>query len=219
MESRPADRIAPTQLMSGQISAPPMLLVGMEGVCGLCLTTVIVYPLYYALPGQDHGHFEDVWNTLAQLRHSPEACWMAACYTVLVFLFNVFGMQVTQRLSSIWKAILNNLRPASIWATQLVLYSATAGQFGEAWAGTASWLQLGGLSVLVLGIAIYNGSIPLPGVQTPPAEPPLLGPLLGEASVISPVLGERLSGVLTPEASDPSASGRAQALKVKLLPK
>ncbi len=208
------------KLMSGKVAAPPMLLVGMEGACGLMLTALVVYPIYYALPGEDHGHFEDVANTLTKLGHSAEARGMALCYTVLVFLFNVFGMQVTQRLSAVWKAILNNLRPASIWATQLVLHGLTAGRFGEAWAGDASWLQLGGLGLLVFGIAVYNGSVALPCLRTP--QPLLLvaaSPMASPNLEASPLLN-RVQIEPTPAAADPMLPGGshgAQALKVRLL--
>lgn len=140
------------KLMSS-LSAPPLLLVGMEGVTGFVLAVCVVYPIYWLLPGDDHGHFEEPSNTLSKLSHSPEAQWMALAYTTLVLLFNMMSMMITQRLSSVWKAILSNCRPASVWATQLALYGLTGGLFGEAWKGGTSWLQLGGLVMLLLGSA------------------------------------------------------------------
>jgi len=152
---------AEEKLMS-TLAVPPLLLVGMEGVTGLALTLGVAYPIYWMLPGEDHGHFEDPLNTLTQLRHSAPARTMALTYTSLVLLYNVFSMMVTQQLSSVWKAILSNCRPASVWATQLVLFGATKGRFGEAWADDSSWLQLTSLLILLVGIFVYNGAIPLP---------------------------------------------------------
>ena len=41
---------------------------------------------------------------------------------------------VTFMLSSVWHAILDNFRPISIWAVQIVLYYyVTDGQHGEPW--------------------------------------------------------------------------------------
>ena len=70
----------------------------------------------------------------------------------------------SQKLSSVWGAILSNARPALTWAVQLFLfYEVTAGAYGEAWKGAASFVQLGGFGLLLLGMAVYNGTIQLPG--------------------------------------------------------
>ena len=39
------------KVMSGDISAPPWLLIGMEGFCGTMLCTFLLYPLAYIAPG------------------------------------------------------------------------------------------------------------------------------------------------------------------------
>ena len=41
------------KVMSGDISAPPWLLIGMEGFCGTLLCTFLLYPLAYIAPGPD----------------------------------------------------------------------------------------------------------------------------------------------------------------------
>ena len=51
------------KVMSGDIQAPPWLLIGMEGVTGTLITIFILYPLAYWAPGDDHGSFENVFNT------------------------------------------------------------------------------------------------------------------------------------------------------------
>jgi len=195
------------KMMSG-MAAPPLLLVGMEGICGFVITVCIFYPAYYYLPGDDHGHFEDAFNTLAKLRNSPTAVFFVCCYTALVFTFNVTSMFVVQRLSAVWKAILQNCRPASIWAAQLVIYNLTGGEFGEAWAGFASWMQLVGMGLLLLGIAVYNGSVPLPCVDSTEASE-IHEPSLCETAAVSAgtryasrasrVSSSRLTSKLLPE--------------------
>jgi len=64
----------------------------------------------------------------------------------------------------VWHAILDNFRPISIWATQLVIYSFTDGAHGEKWT-RGSYLQLAGLGVMLLGTAIYNGTVEIPGME------------------------------------------------------
>ena len=42
-------------------NAPPLVVIGCEGLWGTLLTVSIVYPLSYVLPGKDNGSFEDPW--------------------------------------------------------------------------------------------------------------------------------------------------------------
>ena len=64
-----------------------------------------------------------------------------------------------------WHAILDNFRPITIWAVQIALYSITDGKHGEAWT-RGSYLQLAGLCVMLLGTAIYNGTVSVPGIPS-----------------------------------------------------
>lgn len=151
------------KVMSGDNPAPPWLLIGMEGVFGSLLTVVLVYPLAGVVPGSDHGVFEDFDNTLAQLADNYDLVVLSAVFCASVFVLNSFSVLVTFMLSSVWHAILDNFRPISIWATQLIIYSMTDGAHGESW-GPGSYLQLTGLAVMLLGTAIYNGTIGVPGL-------------------------------------------------------
>lgn len=71
-------------------------------------------------------------------------------------------------LNSVWHAILDNFRPITVWVTDLFIFYAisTVGNFGEPWTPW-SWIQVGGMMVLLYGTAIYNapnaGSIRLEG--------------------------------------------------------
>jgi hypothetical protein len=80
-------------------------------------------------------------------------------YFVSVFLYNIFAIYVTYLLNSVWHAILENFRPGAIWIVDLLLYYAfTHRAFGEAWTKW-SWLELVGMFVMIIGTAIYNGSV------------------------------------------------------------
>ena len=154
------------KVMSGDIAAPPWLLIGMEGLCGTLICTVILYPLAYLCPGPDNGSFENPYNTLVMLQNSPTAVALSVTFCSLVFVLNSFSVLVTYMMSSVWHAILDNFRPISIWIVELMLYysfKSTRGQFGEAWT-MGSWLQLAGMCVLLVGTAIYNGTIQVPGL-------------------------------------------------------
>merc|ERR1712023_84528 len=128
-------------MLSGETPAPPWLLIGMEGTFGTLLCLIVVYPLARFVPGSNHGCFEDIENTMAQLANNPSLVVLTAVFCVSVFALNSMSVLITFMLSSVWHAILDNFRPISIWATQLVIYSLTDGAHGEAWT-RGSFLQL-----------------------------------------------------------------------------
>lgn len=153
------------KVMKSETAAPPWLLIGVEGITGTLICTLILYPLAWFLPGSDHGSYEDPINTISLLRSNPQALLLAVVYCSLVFILNSFSVLVTLMLSSVWHAILDNFRPVTIWAFELFLfYGLSSGQHGEEWT-VGSWIQLGGMGVLIIGTAIYNGSIKVPGLK------------------------------------------------------
>mmetsp|Transcript_14588 Transcript_14588/g.39289 ORF Transcript_14588/g.39289 Transcript_14588/m.39289 type:complete len:366 (-) Transcript_14588:439-1536(-) len=151
------------KVMTGDVSAPPLLVIGMEGFWGTVICTVVLYPLAYMLPGTDHGHLEDPANTLAMIKNSPTVQHVLVWYFIFIFLYNTFGVLVTYLLNSVWHAILDNFRPVTVWGVDLfIFYVVTEGALGEAW---TQWsvLELLGLGILLLGTAVYNSNIRLPG--------------------------------------------------------
>lgn len=139
-----------------EADVPPLLLIGMEGFWGTFLCVVLLYPLAYYLPGDDHGSFEDPFNTWAMIVNTPTIQWAFLIYFFAIFGYNLFAVLVTFMLNSIWHAILDNFRPISVWLTDLaIFYVFTAGGFGEPWTAY-SFVQLFGMFVLLYGTAIYN---------------------------------------------------------------
>lgn len=70
-------------------------------------------------------------------------------------------------LDSVWHAILDNFRPATVWMVDLIIFYYLSTSFGEQWNASWSWLQLVGMITLLYGTAIYNapneGSVKLTG--------------------------------------------------------
>ena len=89
-----------------------------------------------------------------------------AFYIFTVFMYNLLAVLVTFMLSSVWHAILDNFRPITVWATDLVIFYCINPFFGETWT-PYSYLQVVGMVVLLYGTAIYNapndGSLLLEG--------------------------------------------------------
>lgn len=155
------------KVMTMDIPAPPLLLIGMEGIWGTVLCLVVVYPLAYFMPGDDHGSYEDPFNTYEMIMNSSTIKWAFVIYFFTIFAYNLFAVLVTFMLSSVWHAILDNFRPITVWATDMfIFYVLTAGAFGEPWTHW-SFIQLAGMFVLLYGTSIYNapnaGSISLKG--------------------------------------------------------
>lgn len=145
-------------------NAPPLVVVGMEGVWGSILVPLVVFPWAYILPGNDvDGCFENVLDAWYMTVNSTNIQIVLVLFTVTVFLYNIFCIYVTFLLDSVWHSILDNFRPVSVWATDLLLfYVFTNGRFGEEWS-QGSYLQLIGLILLFVGTAVYNKTIQLPG--------------------------------------------------------
>jgi len=101
------------------------------------------------------------------LTNTPSIQVLMFFYCLSIFCYNLFAVLVTFSLSSVWHSILDNFRPTTVWVTDLVLYYSSATKtLGEPWT-PYSWIQLGGLCILVYGTMIYNapdaGSIELRG--------------------------------------------------------
>lgn len=138
-----------------------------SGFWGTFLCLVLLYPLAYYLPGDDHGSFEDPFNTYAMIVNTPTIQWAFLIYFFAIFGYNLFAVLVTYTLNSIWHSILDNFRPISVWLADLaIFYVFTSGNFGEPWTAY-SFIQLFGMVVLLYGTSIYNaphaGSIQLKG--------------------------------------------------------
>lgn len=142
-------------------NAPPLVVIGMEGVWGTALTLLIVYPASYAIPGPDNGSYENFWDSSAMIQNSSQLQWLVVGFLLTVTIYNCMAVYVTKYLSAIWHAILDNFRPITIWVLDLyIFYFLLPGSgFGEKWVSPGSWVQLCGLLVLFLGTAVYNGSI------------------------------------------------------------
>ena len=149
------------KVMSGSESVPPLVVIGFEGLWGTFLTLVVIYPLAYYIPGDDMGSYENPWNSLHMITSSPVLAAVLVGFVATVTCYNCAVIYVTKYLSAIWHAILDNFRPISIWMLDLSLfyYFLPNTAYGEQWMNPGSWVQMGGLAILLFGTAVYNGSV------------------------------------------------------------
>lgn len=154
------------KVMSMDVGAPPLLLIGMEGFWGAIFCAFVLYPLAYNLPGDDHGCIENPYNTYAMIQNSYDIQVVFTVYFLSIFGYNILCALITYMLNSVWHAILDNFRPITVWSTDLFIYYCVTRDFGEQWS-IFSYIQLAGMFVLFYGTAIYNapnaGSIKLTG--------------------------------------------------------
>jgi len=154
------------KVMSMDVPAPPLLLIGMEGFWGTFFCVLVVYPIVYYLPGDDHGSYEDPWNTWYMVTNNTTLQIAFAVYFFSIFFYNFFAVLVTYLLNSVWHAILDNFRPITVWIADLFIFYYLAPSLGEAWT-VFSWVQVCGMAVLLYGTAVYNapnaGSVFLKG--------------------------------------------------------
>lgn len=156
------------KVMNMDVPAPPLLLFGMEGFWGTIICLLVIYPIAYFVPGQDHGSYEDPFNTWYMIVNNRPIQWAFVVYFFTIFSYNLFSVMVTFLLNSVWHAILDNFRPATVWITDLLIYYVIAygSDFGESWT-KYSYIQVAGMAVLLYGTSVYNapnpGSIMLDG--------------------------------------------------------
>jgi len=98
------------KVMNMEIPAPPLLMIGMEGVWGTILCVFVLYPIAYYLPGDDHGSYENFENTVAMIKSSTTIQLSFIVYFFAIFGYNLFAALVTFLLNSVWHAILDNFR-------------------------------------------------------------------------------------------------------------
>jgi len=180
------------KVMAGDGSAPPLLLVGMEGVWGTVLMWGCVFPWAYILPGSDKGSLENVFDSWTMLKNNPTIQLVLFGFFITVAIYNICGILITKLGSSMWHTILDNFRPVSVWITQLLLfYVFTHKTFGEAWTN-CSYVEAAGLGVLLLGTAIYQGKIQIKGLsyeEVPEHDAmPICTPQFGPSPMVSPSL-------------------------------
>ena len=103
-------------------NAPPLVVIGMEGVWGTVLTLLFVYPAAYAIPGADNGSYENFYDSVTMITSSKQLQTLVIGFLLTVTTYNCMAVYVTKYLSAIWHAILDNFRPITIWVLDLWIF-------------------------------------------------------------------------------------------------
>merc|ERR1712048_991369 len=165
-----AQVIAEEWLMK-DVDLPSVQIIGFEGLWGILMMFLVVYPVLWLLPGSDGGHAEDPVDTFVMLSNSGPLMCCVITYLISCGTFNITGIQVTAALSAVHRMMMDASRTMVIWAFGLYVHYGVDpnSKFGETW-NNYSYMQLVGFFILVIGQAIYGEVLKVPGFKYPSGE-------------------------------------------------
>eukprot|EP00164_Ancoracysta_twista_P002055 GFYU01002707.1.p1 GENE.GFYU01002707.1~~GFYU01002707.1.p1 ORF type:complete len:403 (-),score=130.55 GFYU01002707.1:286-1494(-) len=145
---------------------PPLQVVGTEGMWGTLMMIAIVLPILSAVPGDDHGSYENAMDALAMIGNSGSLLFFVFLYWCSIAFYNFFGLSVAKSLSTVHRTLIDALRTTVVWVVDLFIYYAVSEKYGEPW-GQYSWLQLIGFVMLFTGTLVYNEVLHVPMFRYP----------------------------------------------------
>ena len=143
------------------ISAPVTFVVGLEGIYGLIICSVLM-PIMGMdwVPGD---LYEDSYDTFVMLVNSPVLIVETVLYIVSVFLFNVAGMMATDYVNAMARNVMEPLRMITTWIVSVFLYYVVDPSIGEK-VGLFTILEIIGFIALTFGFLLYTKVIKIPKV-------------------------------------------------------
>lgn len=158
------------EYMASAMELPPLEIVGYEGAWGLLFMLIGVFPLLHVMPGEDNGHFEDLWDTVTMVSNSGTIFCSFLVLTFSCLAYNMAGIFITSALSAVHRVMIEALRTLVVWVWGLFVHYCISREssYGEAWT-SYSYLEVIGFVVLILGQAIYGGLLRVPMLSYPPA--------------------------------------------------
>ncbi|EME27408.1 Solute carrier family 35 member F6 [Galdieria sulphuraria] len=144
------------------LNMPSIRVVTYEGLFGVAMMLLIVFPLAYWVPGQDSGSLENILDSFIMIEHSWILQGILLMDVCCMLFFNYFSMNVTKLSSSMFRTLLETMRTMIVWIVDILLYYfISQGQFGEPWT-QYSFLQVIGFMFLVIGTFQYSQYPTLP---------------------------------------------------------
>ncbi|KAL7475922.1 hypothetical protein ACHAW6_001815 [Cyclotella cf. meneghiniana] len=136
------------ELFMQEADFPPALLVGMEGLFGLLIASVLYFPVA-SLTGENPS---DIISGL----NDRKIVALSIGWALLVTVTGIFNIAATGVTSSMTRNVWKNLRTCLIWITGLSIYYYTGNpDLGEEWLVPGSFYILLGFVVMLVGIYIY----------------------------------------------------------------
>jgi len=138
------------QMFLERYDVPPLLAVGLEGLFGMIVLSVLMIPMYFihvpeTFSNDPEHRLENVILAFKQIADQPIILMALFCTIVSIAFFNFAGVSVTKRLSATTRMVLDSVRTLIIWIFSIPL-------FGEKFIP----LQMFGFGFLILGMFVYN---------------------------------------------------------------
>lgn len=137
---------------------PPLYLVGWEGIFGSMLTFCIVLPICYAIPGSDHGSYENFINSAYMMFNNGLLLGMQLLYFVSISFFNYMSLTMSKTLSATNRTLIDAMRTCVVWIVMCLVYYCTMNS-GHVYGEPLNWfsiLQLAGFIFMIFGTVIHN---------------------------------------------------------------
>lgn len=137
------------ELFIDEAGFPATLLLGMEGLFGLCFGLLLYYPLAHMI-GEN---VSDTWTTLTTSTLNQHC---AVTLTLLFTVTGIFNIMATAVTSSMTRNVWKNCRTILVWLISLAIYYVSGNQsLGEAWLIPDSFAILAGFFIMLAGIYVY----------------------------------------------------------------
>ncbi|EAX98785.1 hypothetical protein TVAG_492760 [Trichomonas vaginalis G3] len=143
-------------LKGGQVKPiPSLFLVGSEGVAGAILSIAVALPIVNAIPGKDHGSYENLKNSVYMLFHNTQITVLQFLYFISIAFFNWSSFVYSKALSATARTLVDACRTIVVWATMASIFYPTHHKYGE---GVTLWsiLQGCGFVMMLLGTTTHN---------------------------------------------------------------
>ena len=148
----------------GGYDIPALQVVGLEGLFGFCVLSLILVGMYFVpppaflvpacttiggqfvpTPAEYSKHFEDPVDAFTMMGNNPKIFAFILGNVLSIAFFNYFGVSVTKHMSASSRMILDSLRTVVIWGVSL----------GVGWESFC-YIEIVGFIFLISGTVIYQ---------------------------------------------------------------
>jgi len=141
------------QKFLNQYDVPALLAVGLEGLFGMTILSLLCIPFYYihvpsTFSTNPYGRLEDVFFAFKEIRDNPMILLALGLTILSIAFFNFAGITVTKRLSATTRMVLDSVRTLVIWMVSIPLFNEQFIPF-----------QIIGFTLLICGMFVYNDLI------------------------------------------------------------
>ncbi|CAL5970205.1 Conserved_hypothetical protein [Hexamita inflata] len=133
----------------------PAQVVCIEGIYGFIVTTCFVMPLF------DLAGSENDFDAFIFMKADPMITIPMMLFFTCVAAYNAFGQTVTKLISANHRTIVEGLRGLVVWIFSLLERLIMKAPWGEGWNGWASWVEVAGFVIQLVGSFVFYDLIHL----------------------------------------------------------